>query len=379
MKRFLLSTLLVLALGAGAFAVWMRGDDGGLVALSEDQVQAARDSGAGAREIAVEASEGRAPLPTIEELKDVVERGEMDAIAARVRDDRADASGEERALLTVLLAEVERLRGNFDDAVELGRAGAAALPENSRARSTFARALGTRLAARVESGGMSVVMRSLDDVKLYQAELQAAIDLDPANVDARIRQIITLAFAQWPVGNKKRAAALIEELEPYGEFRRDFWRAQLLVAKKRTAEALAAFQALDERKPDDKDVVYNIGELQRQAESWRDAAATYDRLVIEPRNARAYQALYQGAKARELGGFDLDAALAMLDEVRETNPVGEMMPSAARVDFHRGVVLTKLARYEEAREALERVLADQPQSARARKALEELAALAGNG
>ncbi|MEM6571241.1 MAG: tetratricopeptide repeat protein [Planctomycetota bacterium] len=379
MKRFLLSTLLLLLLGAGAFAVWMRGDAGGLVALSEDQVQAARDSGAGAREIAIEASENRAPLPTIEELKEVVDRGEMDAIAARVRDDRDDASGEARAVLTVLLAEIERLRGNLDVAVRLGREGAAALPSNSRARSTFARTLMTSMSAKVETGGMGAAMRSLDDIKLYQAELQAAIDLDPANVDARIRQIITFAFAPWPVGNKKRAAALVEELEPYGEYRRDFWRAQLLVAKKRTDKALAAFLELDERKPDDKDVVYNIGELQRQSEAWRDAAATYDRLVIEPRNGRAYQALYQGAKARELGGFDLERALEMLDEVRAADPVGEMMPSDARIDFHRGVVLTKLARYDEAREVLQAVLALQPDSARAKKALEELATLAGNG
>ena len=94
---------------------------------------------------------------------------------------------------------------------------------------------------------MAAMVGALDDVKRYQAELAAAVALDPANVDARVRQIIVYAFGPWPIGSKKKARGLIEELGEFDAFRRDFWEVQLLVGDdERIDEALAGFRGLQE-------------------------------------------------------------------------------------------------------------------------------------
>lgn len=380
MARLITGTLLLLVIGVGVFAVWMRGAGGGVVDLTDGQVAAARASGAGARDIAVDPDDGETPLPTLAELAVVVDRAEVTDMAVRVRAARDAAAGEDRALLTVLLAEIERLRGNVDLALDLAREGAEALPDNSRARYTLGLAIMTRMVADADGGGMGAILGALDDVKRYQAEIQAAIELDPTNIDARVRQIITLAFAPWPIGNKKKARALIEELGPFDEFRRDFWRVQILaIDKNKRAEAIAGFEALDARVPGDEDVVYNIAELHMRNDDWVAAAREFDRLVALPRTRRAYQAMYEGSRAREKGEFELEKALAMLTEYAAANPVGELMPTLDRVGFHRGIVLMKLERHVEAKDVLEAVLELDPDSKRTKEALEELAALASDG
>ena len=68
MARIITGTLLLLVIGIGVFTVWMRGDSGGVVDLTDDQVAAARASGAASRDIAVNPDEGKRPLPTLAEL-----------------------------------------------------------------------------------------------------------------------------------------------------------------------------------------------------------------------------------------------------------------------------------------------------------------------
>lgn len=380
MARLFLGTLLLLILGIGGVAAWLGSGGEAVVELSDDELEAARNSGAGARDIVIDTGEDEPALPTMEELKELVDRDVADGMATRVREARVAASGDERALLTVLLAEIERTRGNLDVAYDLAVEGAEALPDNSRARFTLAQAIMSRLIQQGEDGGMGAIVKSLGDVKLYQGELQAAIDLDPANVDARVRQIIVFAFGPWPIGNKKKAGKLIEELGRFDEFQRDFWRAQLLVADdKKIDEAIAAFEALDARRPDDKDVVYNLGELYAKKDDWPKTAQTFDRLIVEPRTRRSYQAMYQSAKAREKGEFELEKALAMLDEYRAADPIGDLMPSMDRITYHRGNVLAKLGRAAEAKAAYETSLQLKPGSERVEKALRELEATPTDG
>ncbi|MEM6671603.1 MAG: tetratricopeptide repeat protein [Planctomycetota bacterium] len=373
MARFLVGALVLVAVAIATFGVWMRSDAGGVVELSDAEVESARASGVGAREIAVEASGEADPLPTIDDLEAIARRVDADAIAARIREAREAASGEDRELLTVLLAEAERIRGNVDVAYDLARAGAEALPSNSRARYVLSQSIMTRLIAKAEEGGVAAMLASIDDVRAYQAELAAAVELDPANVDARVRQIITFAFGPWPIGNKKKARALIDELGEYDAFKRDFWLVQLLVADESKIDAaIAGFRALDERQPDDEHVLYNLGELLAKKDDHRAAAEAFDRMVVEPRTSRAYQALYQGAKAREKGDFELDRALEMLEEVESADPVGDLMPTRDRVLYHKGKVLAKLGRNDEARVAYEAALEVRPGNERVESALAKL-------
>ena len=362
MKRFLTLTLLTLAVGAGIFVAWMSAGGGAAVELSEDELAAARESGAGAQEIAIGMSASEAgsageadaaaepALPSLMDLKTVTDRALLERWARRTRAARDASDGEDRLLLTVLLAEIERLRGNVAEARALATEGAEGLPSNSRARQVNAATIMTEIVEEAGDGGMGAVLKNLSKVKTYKAELRAAVELDPANADARVAEIIVLAFAPFPVGNKKKAQGLIEELGPHDEFRRDFWRATLVsVDQQRREEALEAFRALEAGKPGDPDVLFTIGDLLGKLDRWTEAVAVFDSLLAEPLTRQGYNALYQAAKAREKIDVELDQALALLERFERDDPVGELMPSMDRVHYHKGRVLEKLGRLEEAR------------------------------
>ncbi len=372
MARFITFVLALIAVSIASFAVWMRaGDDA--ADLSEAQIEAARASGSGAQAIELDTGDESAPLPTLAALREMVDRAAVDGVLTQIEVSLASATEEERGLLTVLLAECNRLKGDLDRAFELAEAGVELLPGNSQAHFILAETIMARVVREAETGGLSAMVSALDDVKRYQSELAAAVALDPANVDARVRQIIVYAFGPWPIGNKKKARGLIEELGEFDPFRRDFWKVQLLVGDdKRIDEALAGFRALQVDQPDDPDVIYNVGELLAKKDEHLAAAAEFDRLVTQPRDRRSFQAMYQAAKARSSGGFELERALVDLDEYEAARPLGDLMPSLARVAYHRGNVLAKLDREGEARAAYERSLELDPDRERVEQALEAL-------
>lgn len=394
MKRFLFLALLAALVGGGVFVAWMNSGGGAAVELSEEEKAAALESGAGAQKIAVDLSDeqlaaamgrevatpaddaeaagedsadeaestveedGAAEavdeplLPSLEDLKLVTDRAQLDRWASRTSAAREASSGDQRLLLTVLMAEIERLRGNVVEARALATEGAEGLPTNSRARQVNAASILSEIVKEAGDGGMGAVVKNLPKVKTYKAELRAAIELDPSNADARVAEIIVLAFAPWPVGNKKKAKGLIEELGPYDEFRRDFWRAMLVSAdKKRQEEALEAFRELESQNPTDPDVLFTIGDLLGKLDRWKEAAEVFDSIITEPMTRQGYNALYQAAKAREKIEFELEKALAMLERFEEENPLGELMPSMDRVVYHRGRVLEKMGRLMDARAA----------------------------
>ncbi|MEM9726933.1 MAG: NAD(P)H-hydrate epimerase, partial [Pseudomonadota bacterium] len=110
MKRLLLSLVLVSVAGAGAFVVWMNSGGGAAVELSDKEKAAALESGAGSKAIEVATEPEEDPLPTMEDLKLVTDPGKLDTWAERTRSTRDASTGEDRLLLTVLLADIERLR-----------------------------------------------------------------------------------------------------------------------------------------------------------------------------------------------------------------------------------------------------------------------------
>ncbi|MEC8494007.1 MAG: tetratricopeptide repeat protein [Planctomycetota bacterium] len=369
MKRSLFLALLALVAGAGVFIAWMNAGGGAAVVLSDDEMAAARESGAGAQVIAIEMSESQSAvagestasageasaaaepvIPRLADLKTVTDRALLERWAGRTRAAREASAGEDRLLLTVLLAEIERLRGQVSEARALAMEGVEGLPSNSRARQVNAATIMTEIVTEAGDGGMGAVLKNLPKIKTYKAELRAAVELDPTNADARVAEIIVLAFAPFPVGNRKKAQGLIEELGPHDEFRRDFWRAMLVsIDEERREEALDAFRTLEAEKPGDPDVLFTIGDLLGKLERWSEAVEVFDSLLVEPLTRQGYNALYQSAKAREKLDLQLDEALALLERIERDDPVGELMPSMDRVHYHKGRVLEKLGRLEEAR------------------------------
>lgn len=379
MKRLVLSTAVVAVVLALGFVLWLRSASGGIVDLSDEDVEAARASGKSAETMAVASEDQDAPLPTIADLKLVARRADLDAIAARVREKRDAAVGEARAKLTVLQAEVERLAGNVDEALELAKEGALALPANSRARQVYAGAIFASMMREAADGGMSTLIEQSGSLKRYLAEIDAAIELDPGNLDAVVSRIIPYAYAPWPFGSKKKADALIESIAPHDPLRHHYWKGQMLVIEDAKSDAaLEHFVDLDEEYPGDPDVVFQIGALHSLREEWRKAADAFDRLRSEPTNRQGFRALVEGAAARAEGAFELDVALEMLDRFQEERPVGDLMPRMGRVHFVRGRVYEALGRTEKAREAYRAAVEAAPKRERYAEALEALES-AGEG
>ena len=371
MKRLLFGTLLLAAIGAAGLVLWLRSGGGEIVELSDDQVAAAQESGAAAKELVFASEDG---IPTQEELKFIASRERMDSLAVLIRERREAAAPRDRALLTVILSEVERLRGELDLAYNLALAGAEALPDNSRARHMVGKAILARIVAKADDRNVGALLGMMSDVKAYKAEVNAAVELDPSNVDARVGQILTLLLPGI-LGNKKKAKELIEEIGEYDPLRRDFWRGQMLVMDDdRLDEAVAAFEKLTEEHPTDPDVLLTLGELYIKQDAWDKAIGILDRQLVEPRTPHAYRALYQGAKARMKLGTNLEEALAMLEEFEAADPVGEPMPTMDRVKYHKGRALIRLKRFEEAKAALNESLKLKPKSKRVLEALEEASA-----
>lgn len=351
MKRALLTLLVTVALAVGGAVLWFRTSGGAVVRLDDAEVEAARASGEASREIVVEAA-GEVELPALGVIKDEWRRERFEAWAAEAHRALEAAGPSERGDLLVLTAEIERVRGNVAEAVALAREGAEAMPSNGRARYVYGSALLSEMASEAKGAGIGALLGNLGKAREFAAEIDTALELDPSNHDARVKKIVLAAYAPFPFGSKSRAKELVEGIEEYrGAFDRDFWRGQLLVAKEDLDGALEAFRALEDQKPGDPDVVATIGELQLRTGDLRGAVETFDSLIDAGEHARHVQALYEAAKARERAGVELEHALELLDRYLEIGPVGELQAGEDRVQYHRGVVLAELGRFDEALEA----------------------------
>ena len=373
MKRIAITAVLLALTAGGAFVIWSQTAGGAVAELTEEEREAARSSGEGARELGGAGAEVEAGVPTLADLKDVTDAERIRGWAKAAREALATAGPDERADLLVITAELERVLGNVDRAVELAREGAQRLPSNSQARYVYGSALLSRIAANAKGGGIGALVKNLGAAREARSEFADAVDLDPSNHEARVKLVLMLAYAPFPLGDDDRAEELVEGIVPHRpEFDRDYWRAELRIADGDEDGALAAYRDLAERRPGDPDVLARIGDLLIKRESWREAAGVYDELVGAGEHPQHMRAPYEAAKARQRGGFELERALELIERFRSSGAVGEMLPSADRVLYHEGMTLLQLGRLDEARSALEEANRANPDVPRIARALEEV-------
>lgn len=147
--------------------------------------------------------------------------------------------------------------------------------------------------------------------------MEQAIQLDPANLDAREGLMQFYDRAPWPLGSSAKAAVQLEEIR-----RRDPDRATALsvTAKANAKDYAAAFRICDAllaQKPDD------------------------------------YMALYQYGRTASLSGENLPRGLACLQKCLTLSPPGPASPQPTHAWHRIGVIQEKLGRPADARTAYE--------------------------
>lgn len=371
MSRRRLAVILGTVAGlAGAF--WASCHFGAV--LGDMDVEAERASGRATAPIGGAREEGAQAVPTVAELERTTDRERLVEIAASMEAElRAGADRLPDGETHVLLATVYRLLDDMPRARAHADRGVNLLPSNSVARHVRAKALAADLLERGREDGWTAVLGSLGAIGEYKAELEAAIELDPSNLDARDEEIGVLLFTPWPVGNERRAMRRIEEIEFLDPLRGGLWRSQVAAKDDRHEEALAILEAVApeaESEHERERVALVRGMLLQELDRFAEAAAAYAPLLDGERTPAYYQALYEGAKARQRGVIELEEAIRMLDEFIAAEPVGDFVPELAGAHYRRGLCLRDLGRFDEARAAFERTLALDPGFERAREALQ---------
>jgi tetratricopeptide (TPR) repeat protein len=166
--------------------------------------------------------------------------------------------------------------------------------------------------------------------------MEKAIQLDPANLDAREGLLQFYDRAPWPLGSSAKAAAQLEEIR-----RRDPDRATALsvMAKANAKDYAAAFKICDAllaQKPDD------------------------------------YMALYQYGRTASLAGQNLERGLACLEKCLTLTPPGPASPQPTHAWHRIGVIQEKLAHPADARTAYQAAIKLDPTNRPAVDALAKL-------
>ncbi|MEZ6015652.1 MAG: tetratricopeptide repeat protein [Planctomycetota bacterium] len=236
-----------------------------------------------------------------------------------------------------------------------------------------ARALAMALVDAGRRGGWTVVLRSLGDVGECKGELAAAVALDPLNLDARDEELAIYLYAPWPIGGAAKARECIEALAALDPCAASCGARRRLDKEDRTADALARVEALAARSdltPEDRArVALSRGQLLQTLDRFQDAAAVYAALGTGPRTTTWYLAVHERARCCQRGGFELEAAIELLDEFIAGAPVGDFMPELSSAWYRKGLCLRDLGRRDEARLAFEATLALDPDHDRARDEL----------
>jgi tetratricopeptide (TPR) repeat protein len=332
------------------------------------------------------APSGPPPLPTLAELAQLADgtalRAHVVALDTALEGAAAGAQGE----LHLLLSTAHRILGESALALEHADRALALEPASSVAHHTRARALAASLVDVWRERGWLAAFGAASLIGEFKGELAAAIALDPMNLDARDEEVALYLFAPWPIGGVEEARARIETIAELDPLRGVQWRAQALNEEDRPAEALALVdEYVAGLAPDTlrgmelARVCLQRGAFLQHLDRFVDAAAAYAPILAGPRTATWFQAAYEGAKSRQRGGFELEAAVSMLDEFIEANPVGDFIPPVAGAWYRKALCLRDLGRIEAARAALQRALELDPKFERAANELERLSAPAANG
>ncbi len=268
----------------------------------------------------------------------------------------------------ILLTRVSTALGDYESGVGYGKAAIEAAPDSSEAHFRYAEALRTKMSNVGK-------MKAMFTIRTYKRELQKAIELDPENLGAREEEVGFLIFAPGIAGGStSKARAKLTDLEKLD------WRSAKLMelsieAKEEDAVAAeAVFNSLLERYPEDPDIRTRFGYFLQGQARYREADRLFEALVASEDATRSLGALYQRARTRILGKYELREALEFLESylVELGDDPGRGLPGPTAVHWRMGNAFEQLQKVAEARKSYERALEIDPDNASAKKSLAKL-------
>lgn len=203
-----------------------------------------------------------------------------------------------------------------------------------------------------------------------KSHIETAVELDPANVQARMFLAGFLLNAP-PIagGSIEKAKEQAEKIVQYDPLRGQLFWAEIYKKEKKFDEAAQAYQAAAAAAPESPEPYYLLGIMYQTNERYDEAFAAFEQtLSVDP---GATNALYQIGRTGVLSGENLDRAFGALKQYLETEPP-EGQPTLANAHWRLGMLYELKGDLQKARSEFEAALELDPDDENARKSLEEL-------
>jgi tetratricopeptide (TPR) repeat protein len=201
--------------------------------------------------------------------------------------------------------------------------------------------------------------------------LQKAVELDPANVEARVSLAgYYLNAPSIAGGSKKKARQQAEEIVKYDEVRGNGILAGVLIKDEKYDEAIATLEKCIEAQPQNIDYRYRLAMAYQEMERYDETFAEFEEVLdIDPTAAGA---LYQMGRTAVFSATNLDRGIECLQRYL-TLEVPPGYPGHDAVHWRMGMLYEHMGNAERAKEEFETAVRLNPDEENYREALNELA------
>ncbi len=267
-------------------------------------------------------------------------------------------------MATVYMGRIAMANKDFQGATEWMDKAVALAPDSSNVHYWSAIAYVTKLQNTQDFTQMQML------VDKVRSHIDKAVELDPANVDARL--FLAGFYMNAPPiagGSMEKAKEQAELLLEYDEFRGQLFMAELYKKENNFEEAEEAYVAAAEIDPENSDPYYQMGMMYQSTKEYDKAFESLEKAIeIDP---DAYGALYQIGRTGVLSENNLDRAIECLQLYLAREP-DSGMPTWANARWRLGMLYEIKGDDESARRQYETALELNPDDENARKSLDDL-------
>jgi tetratricopeptide (TPR) repeat protein len=267
-------------------------------------------------------------------------------------------------MATVYMGRIAMANKDFQGATEWMDKAVALAPDSSNVHYWSAIAYVTKLQNTQDFTQMQMLV---DKVKSH---IGKAVELDPANVDARL--FLAGFYMNAPPiagGSMEKAKEQAELLLEYDKFRGQLFMAELHKKEKDFEKASEAYLAAADIDPENSDPYYQMGMMYQSTEEYDKAFESLEKAIeIDP---DAFGALYQIGRTGVISENNLDRAIECLQLYLAREPE-RGLPTWANARWRLGMLYEIKGDDETARKQYEIALELNPDDENARKTLDAL-------